>query len=115
MPYENEIGNLKEPIEKTLERTLAFAKMGTQDGILQKPLMVLAAKCTIDLIEGLARTSAEIRSFNASTGALTEQIIQLNKRLTRATWIGACATVLVAIATAIGAAATVILACKALL
>jgi hypothetical protein len=115
MPYENEIGNLKEPIEKTLERTFGFSGMGGPQGILQKALMVFAAKCTTDLIEGLTRTSAEIRSFNSSTGALTEQIIQLNKRLTWATWIGACATVLVAIATAIGAAATVILACKALL
>lgn len=116
MPYENEIGDLrKESLEKTLERTFAFAKMGTPDGILQKPLMVLAAKCTIDLVDGLTRTSEEIRSFNNCTAALTEQVIQLNRRLTWATWIGACATAVVAVATAMAAAATAILAYKALL
>jgi len=108
MAPENEIGDLRsELIEKTLERTLSFPGMEGLTGEQLKPAILIAAKCTLMLTETLGSTGKEIRAFNDSTEALTNQMLRLNWWLTFASIVGA-------IATCLGVVATAILAYKAI-
>jgi hypothetical protein len=108
MGFMVEIGDLRtERIEDTLGRAFSSQGMAADTGQQLKPPMLVAAKCAIILVEALGSTTAEIRSFNESTEALTRQVLRLNWWLTVATIIGA-------IATLVGAVGTGILAYRAL-
>lgn len=70
-----------------------------------RSVMAVIAECTLAVGHSLDATAAEIRSFNtaaanasSATGALSEQLVLLNRRLVRGTWVIGGATIVAALA-----------------
>jgi hypothetical protein len=91
------------PLNKSLDDLLRDVQGLTTVGSDRQVRSILAvlAKCTVQLQDGMASTTKEVAAFNASTTALSKQLIRLNRVLV-------CATVVAAVATLAGSIAAVL-------